>query len=93
MLLHVPKMGRMQLFISTSVSLSLWLGYRLVFTGRMGIMLWTCLSSILQGIAAVVVQDMLMRSNICELDEGGKLENIQSVKQLNSWACGVRGLI
>lgn len=40
-----------------------------------------------------VVHDMLMRSDICKIDEGGKLENIQSDKQLNSWACSVRGLI
>lgn len=55
-------------------------------------MLWTCLSSALRGIVAAVVRDMLMRSNICELDEGGGgLENIQSDKQLNRRARAVSG--
>lgn len=43
--------------------------------------------------STVLVQDMLMRGNICRLDEGGNWRIFSPDKQLNSQADGVRGLI
>ena len=55
-------------------------------------MLWTCLSPPPQATTAVVVQDILMSSNICELDEGlggtGEHSIRQAIKQLSLWCQG-----